>query len=169
MNQETFVCDTCGERHEGRPTDFGFRLPDEVHALSYLDRYSRSRHNTDLCTLDESRYFVRCVLHVPLLERPEEFGWGVWVEVSAADHDNYLEHFHDAAENAPRFRGALAFRPGAAQRGQCPEGRSCPRRAGEGGTRCCYGWNFTTSGTISSATMLMILISGLIAGPAVSL
>jgi DNA-binding GntR family transcriptional regulator len=30
-------------------------------------------------------------------------------------------------------------------------------------------WNFTTSGTISSATMLMILISGLMAGPAVSL
>ena len=30
-------------------------------------------------------------------------------------------------------------------------------------------WNFTTSGTISSATILMILISGLTAGPAVSL
>ena len=30
-------------------------------------------------------------------------------------------------------------------------------------------WTLTTSGTISSATMLMILISGLTAGPAVSL
>jgi hypothetical protein len=30
-------------------------------------------------------------------------------------------------------------------------------------------WNFTTSGTMSRATMLMILISGLTAGPAVSL
>ena len=30
-------------------------------------------------------------------------------------------------------------------------------------------WNFTTSGTIRSATMLMILISGFTAGPAVSL
>ena len=30
-------------------------------------------------------------------------------------------------------------------------------------------WNLTTSGTISSATMLMILINGLMAGPAVSL
>jgi hypothetical protein len=35
--------------------------------------------------------------------------------------------------------------------------------------RRAYEWSFTTSGTISSATMLMILISGLIAGPAVSL
>jgi hypothetical protein len=30
-------------------------------------------------------------------------------------------------------------------------------------------WNFITSGTMSKATMLMILISGLTAGPAVSL
>ena len=30
-------------------------------------------------------------------------------------------------------------------------------------------WNFTTSGTMSNATMLMILISGFTAGPAVSL
>jgi hypothetical protein len=108
MNHETFVCDICGERHEGLPTDFGFRLPDEVHTLAYLDRYLRSRHNADLCTLDESRYFVRCVLGIPLLERQEEFGWGVWVEVAAEDHNNYLKRFHEAAENAPRFRGSLA-------------------------------------------------------------
>ncbi len=31
------------------------------------------------------------------------------------------------------------------------------------------GWNLTTSGTTSRATMLMILISGFTAGPAVSL
>jgi len=31
------------------------------------------------------------------------------------------------------------------------------------------GWNCITSGTISKATMLMILIKGLTAGPAVSL
>jgi len=30
-------------------------------------------------------------------------------------------------------------------------------------------WNFITSGTMSKATMLMILIRGLMAGPAVSL
>ena len=40
---------------------------------------------------------------------------------------------------------------------------------GVGGAACASPWNFITSGTISSATMLMILISGLMAGPAVSL
>ena len=42
--------------------------------------------------------------------------------------------------------------------------------AGATGAACAVPpWNFITSGTIKSATMLMILMSGLIAGPAVSL
>lgn len=108
MSQESFICETCGERHEGLPTDYGFRLPDEVHALSYLDRYSRSRHNSDLCALDERRYFLRGVLRVPMPETREEFGWGVWVEVSAKDHDFYLQNFYEAVADAPRFPGTLA-------------------------------------------------------------
>ena len=41
---------------------------------------------------------------------------------------------------------------------------------GATGAACaCPPGNFIISGTISSATMLMILMSGLIAGPAVSL
>src|SRR6218665_1180154 len=48
--------------------------------------------------------------------------------------------------------------------------RGCAAAGGPGGGVSHHPpWNLTTSGTISSATMLMILISGLIAGPAVSL
>ncbi len=49
--------------------------------------------------------------------------------------------------------------------------RRDPRRVGPGraGLTSQPPWNFITRGTISSATMLMILISGLTAGPAVSL
>lgn len=108
MTQESFICETCGESHEGLPTDYGFRLPDEVHALSYLDRYRRSRNNSDLCTLDEKRYFLRGVLRVPMPETKEEFGWGVWVGVSAKDHDFYLRNFNETVENAPPFPGTIA-------------------------------------------------------------
>lgn len=108
MSQDSFICETCGERHEGLPTDFGYRLPDEVHALSYLDRYRRTRSNSDLCTLDETRHFLRAVLSVPMPETDEEFAWGVWVEVSAEGHDLYVEKFNQAAEGEPRFAGTIA-------------------------------------------------------------
>ncbi|WP_416136139.1 DUF2199 domain-containing protein [Aquabacterium sp. A7-Y] len=55
MSDPSFVCATCGQRHSGLPTDYGFRLPDQVHALSYIERYRRSRSNADLCTLDIGR------------------------------------------------------------------------------------------------------------------
>ena len=103
----SFICQTCGQRHEGLPTDFGFRLPDEVHELTYLDQYRRARRNSDLCTLDESRYFIRAVLPLPMPETDNEFRWGVWVEVSKPSHDLYVEKFDDAAEDEPRFPGIV--------------------------------------------------------------
>jgi hypothetical protein len=70
----------------------------------------------------------------------------------------------------PQGRQRQALQPAPAQRepGRSRPGCSCDRRRMRGG-RVATEWNFTTSGTISSATMLMILISGLTAGPAVSL
>ena len=108
MSDESFVCATCGQRHAGLPTDYGFRLPDEVHALSYVDQYSRSRSNADLCTLDESRYFLRGVIPVPFADSDEEFGWGVWVEVNKQHHDLYATRFREDLSSTPRFQGQLA-------------------------------------------------------------
>ena len=51
-----------------------------------------------------------------------------------------------------------------------PPAKKSPPVGGLAGTEIyLQPWNFIISGTISSATMLMILISGLMAGPAVSL
>ena len=108
MSDTSFVCDTCGETHEGLPTDYGFRLPDEVHALSYLSRYQRSRSNADLCTLDEHRHFIRGVISIPLLEQDDSYGWGVWVELAKDKHDEYLAGFNADLSATPRFPGRIA-------------------------------------------------------------
>lgn len=108
MSDQSFVCSTCGQTHPGLPTDYGFRLPDEVHALTYVDRYLRSRSNADLCTLDECRYFFRGLIPVPFSDSDAEFGWGVWVEVSKQHHDVYVSGFGENLSNAPPFPGRLA-------------------------------------------------------------
>lgn len=108
MNDQSFVCSTCGQRHPGLPTDYGFRLPDEVHALGYVNRYLRSRSNADLCTLDEGRYFLRGVLPIPLIEAKDDFCWGVWVEVDETTHDTYAHGFESDLSGQPGFPGRLA-------------------------------------------------------------
>ena len=102
MSDESFVCATCGQRHPDLPTDYGFRLPDDVHALSYVSRYFRSRSNADLCTLDERRYFIRGVVPLPMSESDGEFCWGVWVEVERPIHDLYAREFEaDLSSHEP--------------------------------------------------------------------
>ncbi|MET0550661.1 MAG: DUF2199 domain-containing protein [Xanthomonas sp.] len=108
MTEHDFVCASCGQVHPGLPTDWAFGLPDEVFALPYLDRYRRVRSNTDLCTLDDRRFFIRGVLKIPFTYRDDAFAWGVWAEVSKEDHDLYVDHFSDAQVQGHRFSGVLA-------------------------------------------------------------
>ncbi len=35
MAGHTYICSSCGKEHQGLPTDWGFKLPDEAFALSY--------------------------------------------------------------------------------------------------------------------------------------
>ncbi len=95
MTEHSYICSSCGKEHAGLPTDWGFKLPDVVFSLSYLDKYRRSRSNADLCTLDESRYFLRGLLPVPLSGQDDEFSWGIWVEIDKPIHDLYLSHYND--------------------------------------------------------------------------
>ena len=106
----TYICNHCGQEHEGLPTDWGYKLPDDVHALSYLDRYLRSRSNRDLCTLDEGRYFFRALLPIRLSEQPDNecFTWGVWVEVDKSVHDLYLKSWDEDITNHLGLQGRLA-------------------------------------------------------------
>jgi hypothetical protein len=105
---EAFVCRQCGAVHEGLPTDWGFNQPDEVFALKYIDEYLRVRSNKDFCTLDETRYFIRGVLLLPFQEQKDDFGWGIWAEVSRTEHDLYLRYFNDDGSALPRFDGRIA-------------------------------------------------------------
>jgi hypothetical protein len=107
---DRYICSHCGQSHEGLPSDWAFTLPDEIHALPYLDRYARVRHNADLCTLDESRHFLRALLPLPLNEGQGEgsFHWGLWVEVDRPLHDLYLRSWEEDISGQPRVPGRIA-------------------------------------------------------------
>lgn len=108
MTDPTYVCSSCGKVHEGLPTDWGFTLPGEVYVLSYLDKYRRTRFNTDLCALDEKRFFIRGVLMIPFTHQEGDFAWGVWAEVSRTDHDVYLDNYSNEFAKGARLEGVLA-------------------------------------------------------------
>lgn len=103
----SFTCSICGQAHEGLPTDYAYRLPDDVCALPEQEREARAQWSSDLCQLD-NRYFIRCILFVPFTERPGEFGWGVWAEVPEAVFQRYLHVYEHDAIGEPEATGVLA-------------------------------------------------------------
>lgn len=87
-----FTCATCGKVHEGLP-DLSFDAPPYFTRLDENERASRATLSSDFCAIDDTNFFVRGVLEIPLKETGEVFGWGAWVTLSKAHFDRYAELF----------------------------------------------------------------------------
>jgi hypothetical protein len=105
--QSSFVCSTCGETHEGLPTDYGWKLPDDVWAIPEAERPTRAKFGSDLCQLG-NRFFIRCVLKLPFNDQPGYYGWGVWVEVAEPDFYRYVELYDKDGSGEPSIPGSIA-------------------------------------------------------------
>jgi len=106
---EEFQCATCGRRHAGLSRDWGFSLPDEVFALPEAELDAQVRHDDDLCQWGD-RYFIRCILPVPLKGEDDYFGWGAWAEVEADVFQRYLELYEEDGREEPPHPAKLANR-----------------------------------------------------------
>lgn len=94
------------------PLERNFQLPDDVFALGD-EKNTRAAYNRNFASLDGQRFFMRCLLPVPV----EGYGtWciGLWLEVTKADHDRARETQDDPESYSRlRFSGALANHVGA--------------------------------------------------------
>jgi len=104
---EGFVCSICGMEHAGLLTDWAFSLPDEVWGIPEPERSEVARFNNDLCQWGE-RYFIRCVLEVPLKDENGFFGWGAWAEVEWNTFERYLELYDEDGWSERAHNGTLA-------------------------------------------------------------
>ncbi|MBS2017058.1 MAG: DUF2199 domain-containing protein [Deltaproteobacteria bacterium] len=95
----------CGDT--STPLERSFEAPDDVWSLG-AERSARSELSRCFASLDGARFFVRCLLDIPV----EGYGtWhvGLWVETSEADHRRARDAWEDpAAFSGLRFRGTIA-------------------------------------------------------------
>jgi hypothetical protein len=101
------VCATCGETHEGLPTDYGWKLPDVVWTIPEERRSTEAEFNSDLCQLG-GRFFIRAVLKLPFKEQPGFYAWGPWVELQESNFYRYVELYDKDGTSEPMVTGALA-------------------------------------------------------------
>jgi hypothetical protein len=105
------ACGHCGRDLGAHARDIGYSLPDVVWALDDDERDRRAKYDSDTCQLDQSRFFIRGIAFVSILETGEHFGWGLWTEVSQQVFARYLELYDADARREPTAEGRLANTP----------------------------------------------------------
>jgi hypothetical protein len=98
-----YRCPSCAEKHEGFPA-LAYAMPDVIFALAAAERELRAVVSSDLCILDDSRYFIRGVMTVPVQGCNDTLEYGPWVEVGALDFSRYAVHFNGGGH--PAWRSA---------------------------------------------------------------
>lgn len=104
---QSFVCPSCGDTHEGLPTDHGWKLPDVVWGIPESERAKLAKFNSDLCQFG-NRFFIRCLLKLQFNEQPDYYGWGVWIEVQEQDFYRYVELYDKDGSGEPPVSGTIA-------------------------------------------------------------
>ncbi|MCE9574918.1 MAG: DUF2199 domain-containing protein [Deltaproteobacteria bacterium] len=89
------------------PIEHGYQAPDDIFALGEA-KEGRAELGRCFASLDVERFFVRCLLTVPV-ETYESWSLGLWIEVARADYDR-VRAVWDDPEQYPslRFSGVVA-------------------------------------------------------------
>jgi hypothetical protein len=103
-----YRCGSCSKLHQGLP-ELTFSSPHPYARLPEAERAARARLGSDLCVIDEKRFFLRTVMQMPIAGYDDRFGFGVWAEIDAADFRTYFHHF-DSPRNSHLgpFDGSIA-------------------------------------------------------------
>ena len=109
-------CDSCEEWHYGPCLDFSYRAPvywtEENEAAnqpallgSDLKKLPANLLNEDICIYDGEYYFIRGIIHLPIIGTNETFRWGVWGSLSRENFEKFLALIDDPkrAELPPMF------------------------------------------------------------------
>jgi len=104
-------CGSCDEWHTGPCLDFGYSSPfywtdDHEKAnkkFSLLPGWSKKRKETflseDYCAVENTDFFVRGVIHLPIIGTNETLCWGVWGSLSK-DNFQKLQELDDSPQRA---------------------------------------------------------------------
>lgn len=96
-------CSSCEEWHYGPCLDFGFSEPAYwpssydpgtrwiVTEQGEIEKSGKSFLDEDYCAVDDEHFFVRGVLHLPIVGTDETFRWGVWGSLSRANFEVLLK------------------------------------------------------------------------------
>ena len=112
-----WMCGSCEEWHSGPLLDLSFDQPAywskqadagsrwEVLPSGEIDKGCKSFLDEDYCVVNDESFFVRGLIHLPIIGAAESFCWGVWGSLSRENFEKVLRQDNDpaSAELPPMF------------------------------------------------------------------
>ena len=101
LSSMRWKCGTCEEWHYGPCLDFSYDSPlywtsenDEANEIGFFDSAKEGLPHTflneDICVMDGEHYFVRGIIHLPIIGTAETLRWGVWGSLSRESFEKVL-------------------------------------------------------------------------------
>jgi hypothetical protein len=95
-------CGTCEEWHTGPCLDFGYDSPHywlkeheeasrKASLLPHWSKRTKTFLDEDYCAIDDENFFVRGIIHLPIVGAAETFRWGVWASLSRENFNTLKE------------------------------------------------------------------------------
>jgi hypothetical protein len=76
--------------------------PDHWWGVPDAQRDQRVELTSDTCIIDDTDFFIRGIVEIPVLDYPRSFGFGVWVSQKQENFRTYLDNY-DSSEIGPFF------------------------------------------------------------------
>ena len=110
MQQNSFLCSSCGLEHTGLPLSFAADYPDPYANLDREARELRAIAGSDQCIIDQEEFYIRGCLEIPIIGTSEVFLWGLWARVKETAFDEISDHWESEGREKTigPYKGRLA-------------------------------------------------------------
>ncbi len=101
----SFTCNCCGKTYDEVPLCFGGEYPDYYFSIPPEEREQRVELYESLCVIDESHFFHRGRITIPITDHNEDLVFNVWTSISKDNFEIRNDLWNDPArvDHAPYF------------------------------------------------------------------
>jgi len=109
MEQELIKCSCCGKMVPANNIELTFPMPDDILNLDQKEVNEKCKFNDDIYVYNDEKYYIRCILPLPVHDTSESYCIGVWVELSLSCFNRVWDLWDEEDKtNEPLFSGLLA-------------------------------------------------------------
>src|SRR5262245_13865025 len=90
-----YTCSVCGKVHDDLP-HIGDDRPAHWWDVPDAERSRCTLLTPDICVIDDTNFFIRGVIDIPVYEYPKGFGFGAWISLKHENFVTYINNFNSA-------------------------------------------------------------------------